>query len=271
MKRVTILTLNNAKEVCDKLYEIYQIHIPPEFTKFVYKSNSTLRLPFLSESLELAKAIQYAQNNGATPRLYLETYYTPKELTSHPYFELFLPWPLELEGTSAENYGTQYQGGCPYCGTGKKPVGDVYVDRKFVRKYRVGTLVNEVFTNGEVKGIIQDNLLSGVVFKHMLKDYKGRELDDYHIADITSTLPPLSSKTWLEPERRLHEQCEHRVIYLRSPLRYESSKLADAADFNLTSEYLNNFQEPGIVVSAKVKQIFTKHRIFARFRPVDID
>ena len=270
MNSATFLVILAGGSEGEQIFEKYKKYTPRNFEKYL-RNGGQISLPFEPNSKELIEAYDLAQKYHLSTLLTSHTYYTPKELTSHPYFELLLPWPLELEGTSAENYGTQYQGGCPYCGMGKKPVGDVYVDRKFVRKYRAGTLVNEVFTNGEVKQIIQDNQLSGVIFKHMLKDYKGRELDDYHIAEIISTLPPLSSKTWLEPERRLNEQCEHRVIYLRSPLRYERSKLAEAADFNLTCEYLNNFQEPGIVVSAKVKEIFTKHKIFARFRPVDID
>ena len=271
MKRAVILTLSNSNLLCDELYDTYKDSIPREFMKYAYKGNSSLRIPLLAESAELAEAIQHAQSRGEQPRLFLESHYTPGELKKHPYFEMLLPWPLELDGTFVEDYGTKFHGGCPFCGLDKKYAGDVYIDRKFVRKYRMGTLLNILFANEEVKNIVQENQLSGIDFMQMLKDYKGRELNGYHVAEINSVLPPLSSLTWVINHGVHNEKCGHAVRYLQSPLRYEEEKLSEAKDFNLSFEYLNNFQEQSIIVSAKVKQIFTKHKIFARFRPVDID
>lgn len=268
MRQATFLVILGGGNEGEEIYEKYKKFAPKNFQKWL-RNGGQIILPFEPDSEELLEAYNLAQKYHMSTMLTSHTYYTTKELSSHPYFELLLPWPLELEGTSAESYGTQYQGGCLYCGIGKKTIGDTYVDRKFVCKYRVGTLINEVFMDDEVKKIIQDNELTGITFDHMLKDYKGRELNNYYIANINSTLPPLSNMTWLE-SGYTNKQCGHSIIYLRSGLRYEREKLANASDFNLTKEYLNNYQEQMIVVSAKVKQIFNEHKIFARFRPVDI-
>lgn len=269
MEYATFLVILCAGDQGEQIYEKYKDYAPKNFQKWLRKGGQII-LPFEPDSPQLLEAQAITQDFELSSFLTSETYYTPKELRTHPYFELLLPWPLELEGTSAKSYGTQYQGGCPYCGRGKKHIGDVYVDRKFVRKYRMGTLVNEIFANEETKKIVQENQLTGISFPNMLKDYKGRELNGYHIAEVNSILQPLSDKTWLESSGFPKENCGHQIIYLRSPLRYEAWKLADAVDFNLTAEYLNNFSEQGIVVSAKVKQILTSHRIFSRFRPIDI-
>ena len=226
------------------------------------------QLVFVPDSPELQAAISMLIENGISYRLFSDTAHTRKELSETPFFFLDASYPLELEGTSLIDYGTQYQGVCPRCGFGGHRVGDIFVDRKFVKKVKIAHLIPEIVVSPGIKYLIESNGLTGISFPSMVRDFKGREINPLYVADIHSVLPPMSNSTWLMYSDVL--SCGHGTLYLQSDMQYEESKLEPAKDFNLTYEYLNNWKIRHIVVSKRVRDIFNSSGIKLRYKPVTI-
>ena len=88
------------------------------------------------------------------------------------------------------------------------------------------------------------------------------------MAEVKKTLPPVSISTWLAPHKSYN--CEHNILYLRSDLQYETGKLDNANDFNLTFERFNNYRERYLVVSQRARQVLRKHGIHLYYYPVTL-
>jgi len=272
--RKIAITIIADYELLSKLYESVKDDIyPPEAKKCAYSGRGALRLILDEHSDAHARIMQVCQQHQLHPYVAQAVYHTKKEVDASEYFSLFIPTPLELEGTDPSDYGTKYTGGCPYCGLGRTAIDDVLVDRKFVRKHHIGRLFPEIFVSEQIKTLLQENGISGVSFSQLLKDYKGRNMGEYFIMEISSILPPVSKTTWLLTSNypnKTFKECGHQVVYLRSDLQYEREKLSGAQDFNLTCEYLNNYRMREIVVSAKVRNLFKEHRIRAHCAPITL-
>ena len=272
MRRATsVIALSMDEEKCHTLYNTYK----PYFVQGIHANNyGQVVLPLKPDSSILNEAIEDARklDCGGNYMLCSRTYYTKKELEAVPFFQLDVGFPLELEGTDPSDYGTKYTGGCPVCGLGKQLTSDVFVDRKFIRKYRIGQLQPDYFVSEEIRQLIEEAGLTGVSFEREVRDYKGRELPHrFYVMNIHHILPPLSPSTWLEDtkKRQMVSSCGHGTIYLRSDLQYEREKLEGAMDFNLTAEILNNDQIPALVVSAKTRKVFREHKVgWALYTPV---
>ena len=145
------------------------------------------------------------------------------------------------------------------------------MDRKFIRKHCMGRLRPEIFVSRELKDLIEENRFTGVSFPQKIMDFKGRDIPEYYIMDITHTLPPMSDSSWLWQTKypyRGYEVCGHQILYLRSDMQYEKEKLENACDFNLSCEYINNFREQKIIVSSRVRKIFKENKIKVNYFPV---
>ena len=270
MKRVTALCVIGYRDLCTILYERYKDKIPKECQKIGRYNGSQLNLWLLPDSPELKEAMTFAEHHNMKPEYFSEAFYTAKEKREAPYFHLkYLPLPFELEGTNPEDYGTKYTGGCPVCDLGKKAVGDVLIDRKFIKRYEIGFLCPEVFVSERVRNLLENSDLTGFHIGQKIKDYKGREMPPYYVLEIDSVLPPLSESTWIKPAGL--EPCGHPwTLYTRSDLQYEKEKLADAKDFNCTEESLNNFHTRELIVSAKARAFFKENKIYTQFVPLTI-
>lgn len=243
--------------------------VPTEFSKKYCYKGGCLNLALEPDSAELHHALQIVQESNLRPTLYSDVHYTKKEMEQCPFFQLYLPDPLELEDTRVDEYGTKYEGKCDCCGLGGKLVGDVLIDRKFMRKYKMGVVVPEVYVSEELKDAIEASGLTGVSFDHEVKDFKGREMPRFCVMSFHSVLPPMSGSAWLRPFG-FPRKCGHDTIYLRSDIQYEQEKLTDAMDFNLTAEYINNYRIPEIVISAKARKVLQANHVFCRYIPVAI-
>lgn len=260
MKRATLIAWIGRTETMKQVYEAFADKTIKEFSRFA--KSYTLALE--PDSKELSDAIEMIKSTGEKRiRLFSEVYYTKGELANAEYFRLNALAPLELEGTSSKKYGTKHLNQCDKCLMCGELVGDVYVDRKFMKKQKLGTLFPDLFVSEEIRLAIEEAELTGVKFGGLVKDYKGREMNEkYYVMHITSVLPPLSKSTWLQEGAECSQG--HTVRYLQSDLMYEREKLANAQDFNLTCEHLNNFFLQEIVVSAKVKKVLSKYRLMFR-------
>lgn len=269
MKRATIVTISGAKQERKLLIDQFEKCIPKEFKKYYLPDRLFGQFPFLTDSPELHEVLALADRMGWEYTLFSEVYYTKKELDHMPFFRLCLPYPLELEGTRVDDYGTVHEGKCPYCNRGGTLVGDVLIDRKFMRKYKMAILIPEFSVTEELKNAIEESGLTGVSFDHEVKDYKGREMPKHYVMTIHSVLPPMSDSAWLCPYGH-PDKNDHDILYLQSEIQYEQSKLADAKDFNITAEFISNYKIPEIVISAKAKQFLKDQHVYAWYLPVTI-
>ncbi len=196
--------------------------------------------------------------------------YTLNEKKNAEYFEMGISCALEGEGTSAASYGTRYTNCCPECNIGGTPVGDILVDRKFVKKYGIASLKPDIFVSKQIKWLIESNNLTGVRFENMVKDYKGREIPEYYGMSIDNILSPADKKTWFtfDPPAKECKQCGIKVPYLHSDFYYKKTDLEGLNDFNLTYEFINNFSERSMIVSKKVKEIFRKNKVRVGFNMI---
>ncbi|MDF2804188.1 MAG: hypothetical protein K0S61_4093 [Anaerocolumna sp.] len=274
MKRVTsVCIIGGGNKIRSELYEQFKEKIPKEFSGYKY-TGGQLNLPLNSDSDELHQVIEIAQKNNLHPTLFSKVYYTKKEIEEYNFFQMRILSPLEIEGTDASDYGTKYEGGCPNpsCRLGKKLIGDVLVDRKFM-KWDIGSLRPDIYVTKKLKEVIFSNKCTGVLFEKMVKDFKNREMPEFFVMEINNVLAPMSSSTWLVSDSKgigTTKECNHQIIYLRSDLHYEREKLEGALDFNMSVEYVDNFREQEIIVSNKVRKLFIQHKIHAAFFPITV-
>lgn len=274
MKRVNLLHVrveNEDNPVFLQFYESIADTIPKEFADRFHHGGSDCiwYFPLLENSPEYTAAMDLCQKYNLDFRVFQQVYYSKSEIEKVKFFLLGPSYPLELEGTNLQSYGTVYEGCCPSCGFGGVLTRDALVDRKFVRKYKIGFLEPEYFVSQEVKDLIEENGLTGVSFHHMLKDYKGRDMAPYYIMTIHHVLPPLRSSVMLIKEKPyIKDQCEHLAWHLYSDLHYEKEKLDGALDFNLTEEFINNERSRYPIISAKARKLFQKAKIYARYEPI---
>lgn len=261
----------NSNLFYDKIYTLYKDFIPNEELKKIHRNGRSIALR--KDSPELQKVIENCENNNVAYRMFADTYYSKKEIENNiKYFRMYPSYPTELEGTDESDYGTITDGGCPCCGVGNKSLGDVLIDSKLMKKCKIGCLIPDYVVSEEVKEIIESNGLTGVTFEKRVKDFKGREMNDFYVMNIENILPPMSKTTWLN-ENQLAKKCDvcgYRTTYLESDIKYESEKLDNTLDFNLTKEYVNNYWNRELVVSAKVRKVFKENKIRVDFKPVTL-
>lgn len=185
------------------------------------------------------------------------------------FLQLRMPHPLELEGTSAKSYGTEYGHICPECGAKENVVGDVFVDRKFIKNKSFGTFDPEIYVSEAVREIFEANHLTGITFGPEVLDYKRRDMPRHYVMRINSILPAISPTTWTAPfSDMMEKKCRHNPISLKSDLQYEADKLEQAMDFNYTSEYFTRESLRLVVISAKVRRVLIQNKIKAWYEPV---
>lgn len=267
MKYVAIISSAHKRVVdpfIQETYEKFKQFIPKGFEHLV-KYDYCLEIPLYYESPEYYELIDYLNQHNEKPQVpMLYTSYTKSELNKAEFFRLAPSYPLELEGKFSRDYGTKHRDQCNkdyFCLMCGELIGDVFVDRKFMKKKKFGCLVPDLFASEELKEAIEEAGLTGIEFGGLVKDYKGREMKEkYYVVNITSILPPLSDKTWIESVPS--SKCEHVCRYLWSDLMYEREKLAQAKDFNLTCEHLNNWFLQKVVASARAKKALSQFRLW---------
>lgn len=279
MRRITsICIIGGGDKFRQELYNHVKNDIPKEWAKkYEYSGRGQLNLPLEENSPSYQYVMRTAREHELHPSVSQIVYYTKREIEESGYFQMRILSPLELEGTDAADYGTQYEGGCPNptCRLGKKLVGDVLVDRKFLnqKKWDIGTLRPDIYVSEKLKNLICSYRFTGLSFKHEVRDFKGREIPKYYVMEIQNVLSPMAPSTWLISDKYSHpwyEECGHQVVYLRSDIQYEEDKLESALDFNLSTEYVDNFRMQEIIVTSKVRKLFMQHKIHAGFFPVAI-
>ncbi len=258
----------------ENFYNTYKnFSLASKLSKSKQYVDSELRFPFYENSEELTNALLFANSHKMKYILFTDTYYSKTEIEKEiKYFRLYPSYPTELEGTTEKSYGTILEGGCSCCGVGDKSFGDVLIDRKLMKKCKIGCLIPDYVVSKEVKEIIENNGLTGVTFEKRVKDYKGREMDDFYVMNIENILPPMIKTVGIQ-EYELAKKCDvcgYRTVYLRSDMRYKKESFKTNFDFNLTQEYLDNDWNRYIIVSAKVRRVFKENKVRVGFKPVTL-
>ena len=200
------------------------------------------------------------------------TYYSKQEICNAEYYDMRFSCALEAAGTRASSYGTKYHSCCQECNIDGIPIGDILIDRKYVKKYSIASLKPDIIVSKQVKWLIESNNLTGVEFNHIVRDFKGRDIPEYYRLTINNYLDPVDNRTILSysPPAKVCQECGRVVPYLRSNLYYKKAAFDSASDFNLTYELFDNWYEHNVVVSKKVKNIFTKYKVHAWFKMINI-
>lgn len=275
MYSMSVISLSN----CDKtkeLYEQFKNHIPNELRdnqEYQYSSEKEkINIPLSRKCVEYNILKAQALANHISIYEYEFSEYTNQEMKDAEFFQMIVSDPLQSEGTFARDYGTKYVDCCDTCKIGGVLYGDVLVDRKFVKKCSIASLRPDIFVSSEVKWLIEKNALTGVSFEHRVIDYKGREIPEYYVMTFESVLNPMDIQTWFsfEPTAKSCDVCGKKIPYLKSHFYYKKEDLSGIKDFNLTMEAYDNFSERGIVISKKVKEIFSKAQVRVGYRMINV-
>ena len=276
VKNISVIVLCGDRKGRDErkvleLYEMFKQYIPDyqikQWVTFV-----EVHIPIDRHTEAFDKLMCLAKENGVLDWYYEYMKHTKKEEREAEFFQMFVSHPLQAEGTFSKDYGTKYLNCCNTCKINGTPVGDVLVDRKFVKKCEIASLVPDIFVSKEVKWLIETSGLTGVHFEKRVMDYKGREIKEYHVMSFDSILPPMDEETWFcfDPIAYECKECGRRVPYLRSHFYYKQADLADAKDFNLTYEVFDNWREHGIVVSKKAREVLDKAKIRVGYHMINV-
>jgi len=260
---------NMRREIYDNVSDA----IPSCLRKdFQYSEHGSLRLPLMPDSDEYSYVIKTAKNIGSFLEIREKTVYTPTEEKNCEFFYMWLSEPMEIEAVHLEDYGTQFRNGCTLCDANRNLIGDALIDRKLVKKKPILQLTDSLIAiSKSTKWLIEKSNLTGFEFKHMLKDYKGREMEEYFCIEPTANniLPPMHSQTWFW--EWTEKPCEHKQYLIASNVKYSYSSLVNAKDLNFSFEFSyglnpNRF----IIVSKKLRDVFMENKIRAGFMPVNI-
>ncbi len=275
MYSMSVISLSNSDKT-QELYEQYKKYIPDELREnqeFQYaREKGKIDIPISRMCVEYNSLKSQALINHISIYEYEFSEYSKQEIKNAEFFQMIVLDPLQSEGTYAKDYGTNYVECCPVCKIGGILDGNVLVDRKFVKKCGIASLRPDIIVSPEIKWLIEENSLTGVSFEHRVLDYKGREIPEYYVMTFESILKPMDSQTWFsfEPVARNCEICGLKIPYLKSHFYYKQADLRNIQDFNLTIESYDNFAERGIVVSKKVRDIFSKAKVRVGYRMLNI-
>lgn len=266
MYSIAVIALSKDKKT-KEIYDAFKAYIPDELkSRSDYQYNDSNFITYVPIPIT-SEAFQQLESTAIENRIFSHkheiTEYTKEEVENAEYVQMLVSEPLESEGTYARDYGTKYTNCCQACQIGGDLIGDVKVDRKFVKKYSIASLRPDIFVSKQVKWLIEENGLTGVSFEHKVVDYKGREIPEYYVMTFDSIMPPMDSRTWFtfDPYAKFCPVCNKKIPYLRSHCYYKKSDFINAKDFNLSYEAFDNFAQQAIIVSKKTKDIFKKYKI----------
>lgn len=272
MIRATTLVINGVRgrrddktDIIQSLYDRFSDKVPPAFKKKL-SCSGWLQIPLLDGSPELEELLGLCKQFNLSFRAFSDTHYTKRELEQCEFFHLYLPCPTELDGVSLRHFGNVYEDACPICGIGGKLHGNVLVDRKYPKKYKMGIIPTEVYMSEELKTLAEEHGWTGISFERKLVDFKGREMANFYAPDFNNVLPPMSETSWFNPQTL--RSCGHRTLYVDSDYQYEREKLSQAKDFNLTHEFINNNEMQQIIISARVRKVLQQNKIYCWCFPV---
>ncbi len=273
MYNIHIVRVNAYEELRKTIYENVQNSIPTELKKqYPYCENGLLEIPLFKDSEEYKYVLNLSRKQNLTCEIFEKTVYTPTEEENCEYFYMCLSDPMELEAVYLEDYNTKFVNRCSKCDADRQLVGDALVDRKLIKNKPILQLTDSLITvSKSTKWLVEEKGLTGFNFEHQLKDFKGREMEEYFCVEPQkdNILPRMHESTWFREWRE--KVCEHKQYWVVSNVKYARGSLQNAKDFNFSHEFSyglspNRF----LIVSKKLRKVFKEHKIRAGFQPVNI-
>lgn len=190
--------------------------------------------------------------------------YAKSEIKQATYFFAFVPNIREFDPEQdAAFYGTKFEYNdehkCEWCRT---QISDLFINIKKMKKKHFATINPELIISEHARNVIEAHQFTGCSFAPV-HDHKGRESEPFYQLLITNTLPPINPSVRIEVADMPKYQCLRcpYVGFRRSEFIYEESTFGEQMDFNFTYERFDAYRARDVIVSAKVKEAFDKHKI----------
>lgn len=202
-------------------------------------------------------------NNVSLHLSKFEMEYTKSELDNSKYFVLRIN---SYCSEFAEKYGTRYsyEDKCKCCGSGKKQVSDLFIDKTKVGKKDISATYGlEIVISEKLYNLLLHYNITGLSFRDV--HHKNNNLKSEPVLYqlfCTNTLRPLNEQTVFYKEKYC-ECCCRSGLHVKSLPYYDEEDLKDAKDFNYTFEYFGSGWSgtPDIIVSRKVYKLFRDNKI----------
>lgn len=187
--------------------------------------------------------------------------YTDSELKEIPYFMLDTDSNLK-----AKSYDNVYANGCSYCGQGAVLTGICKVPSRSIKKFNICYLKPEIIINSSIYNALKEENISGYVCEEVCNQRSQKKLENFYRLIITNQLPPMNETTPVR--KKICKKCHSTSIEVTGNIRYDSSALKDAKDFNISSEHYSymkdfyletNYSRPYVIVSQRVREILLKY------------
>lgn len=194
-----------------------------------------------------------------------------KEFLSAELYCMTYIYPWQCSPLEASDFGTTYMYmGKNRCKHDRIQTSDLFIDMKKASKYKIATVMPEIFINREIKEVLEANKITGIHFGKV-RDYKNRDFPEYYQLFIDNILPKMSDKIIYEFEEASRcKICGKGGLYIRSELIYNKKDLDNVCDFNLTNEYLFGPTIQLTVVSKKVMELLKQYKCKVGFDPITI-
>ena len=266
-RRANISVFSKSTEELHRIFEKIKDDL---FEGKIYSDNFTVRIYEDTEGYKTL--LDEIEKSGLRYTFAEAREYTKQELESAEFYYTWFIYPWQHDPKHAEDFGTKFDNiiGCNACGRGKEQVSSLFIDMKKIIKYKIGTVVPEIFVSDDIRNAFEANNITGINFGEV-KDYKNREMPKYYQLFVNNILSPMSDRIRVEMEEASKcKICGNGGIYLRSEMIYKKEDLADAKDFNLTKEYLWGYGIRQVVISSKVRNLFREHKCRVGYEPVEI-
>lgn len=262
MRRKTLIQIYTTEVIIRSLHEKYNNLVD---SVKIYCSDSLFEVDGLYSDDPIFHELMNDIKMNRLEYRYLESReYTKSEIKQAEYFYMHIPYPWEREPEKdAEYYGTKFEYDDEHqCESCRKQLSDLLFDTRKMGKRHFVTIVPELIVSELVKQIIEEHGLTGCTFA-TAKDYKGRQSQPYYQLIITNILPPVDPGVRIEAADFPVKQCPScpYLGFRRSEFIYKRSEFGKQTDFNLTLERFDAYQSREVIVSAKVKELFDKHKI----------
>ncbi|KRF27639.1 hypothetical protein [Paenibacillus sp. Soil787] len=261
MKRIALLKIRGNQDTTNEIYS--QFH---EKVDKISSLPSGLEIITDEASIGFLDLMQVLETNRIDYSFFESREYTKQELKEANFFHVGVHYPWEHDALKdAEHYGTKYEfvhdHRCEHCG--KIQASELKLDVKKIGKNHFVHIRPEFIITDYAKEVIESNQLSGYEILPA-RDYKDRDVQKVYQLVVKNILPPIDDQVRIDPyEHYSVSDCEYCSSkgFPRSEFIYRKEEMEQFQDFNLTFEYLNAYRIPLLIVSAKVKELFQKHKI----------
>ncbi|MDU0203977.1 hypothetical protein ACYEXS_35710 [Paenibacillus sp. MAH-36] len=260
MKRTAFIHIRDSSDTLQKIHSLFEDRLDE-----ISFQPSGLQIKTDEDRSGYQDLISLIKNENLSHTYAENREYTKQEMKEAAFFDVGVYYPWEHDALKdAEHYGTKYKFAndhcCEYCG--KIQASELKLDVKKIRTKHFVQIKPELIITDYAKEVIESNQLTGCDILPA-SDYKNRNVQKVYQLVVKNVLPPLDDQVRFESYGHhpiICCECRFKGI-IRSEMIYRKEEMEKFRDFNLTFEYLNVYETRLLIVSAKVKELFQKHKI----------